>query len=166
MKSIVIDTNVLHVANGTTPQAGPNCILAVVERLERVRRRERVCLDETGHILDEYLRQRFSFSGQPGVGDAFFKWLFENQANPRHCERVAVKSLSEEGTRFAEFPSDPRLAGFDPSDRKFVAVALASSKKPPILNAVDSDWWEHREALLSHGVEVEFLCPDQFQEDS
>ncbi|HSU82609.1 MAG TPA: hypothetical protein VLR69_09330, partial [Thermoanaerobaculia bacterium] len=54
---------------------------------------------------------------------------------------------------------DPDLAAFDPSDRKFVAVAVASGEQPEILNASDTDWWHHREALSRHGVEVRFLCP-------
>ena len=42
--------------------------------------------------------------------------------------------------------------------QKFVAVALASGAHPPILNAVDSDWWNHRAALADAGVTCEFLC--------
>jgi hypothetical protein len=59
------------------------------------------------------------------------------------------------------FPDDPDLAAFDPADRKFVALALASDSHPSILNAVDSDWWHFREALRRAGVEVMFLCSDQ-----
>jgi hypothetical protein len=40
-----------------------------------------------------------------------------------------------------------------------VAVAVASGESPPILNAVDSDWWNHREALVESGFVVDFLCP-------
>lgn len=66
---------------------------------------------------------------------------------------------------FEEFPTDPRLASFDASDRKFVAVAIKAGSKPPVLNAVDSDWWNHLSVLREHGVKVEFLCPDQFQDE-
>jgi hypothetical protein len=165
MKRVVIDTNVLCVANGQSPQAGPACMLQVVERLDAVRKDDQVCLDQTGFILNEYLKQRLSLSGQPGVGDAFFKWLFQNQANPQHCRKVEVTPLNDEGTEFAEFPSDRRLARFDPADRKFVAVSRASGRRPAVvLNAVDSDWWECRQALQACGVPVEFLCPAQFTE--
>lgn len=162
MTAVVIDTNVLHVANSTAQQAGPECVLAVVERLEKVRLNDRVCLDDTGFILEEYAQQQFSFSGEPGVGDAFFKWLSDNQANPHVCEIVHVTSTDASGTQFDEFPDDPALANFDRSDRKFVAVVLASDFGPTVLNAVDSDWWIHREALARNSVRVEFLCPDQF----
>jgi hypothetical protein len=164
MNAVVIDTNVLYVANNNAPQAGCECVLAVVRRLEQVQSSERVCLDSTRFILSEYLQQRLSFSGQPGMGDAFFKWLFNNQANPGHCEVVQVHPRNSDGTDFDEFPSDPALAAFDPSDRKFVAVARASASNPPVLNAVDSDWWIHRDSLAKHNVRVEFLCPQQFSD--
>lgn len=165
VKSVVIDTNVLHVANNNSEQAGPACVLNVIARLEKVRDSNRVALDDSGFILQEYLDQRFHFSGQPGFGDAFFKWLFENQANESVCESVTVTPLDSHGRDFDEFPDDPDLNDFDPSDRKFVAVALASPNAPPVLNAVDSDWWDFREALESNGVEIKFLCPGQFDGD-
>jgi hypothetical protein len=59
-----------------------------------------------------------------------------------------------------QFPNDERLVGFDRSDHKFVAVALAHPERPPILNAVDADWWYYREELARHGIRVEFLCPN------
>jgi hypothetical protein len=39
-----------------------------------------------------------------------------------------------------------------------VAVAVAGRKPAVVLNAVDSDGWQHREALDRNGVRVEFLC--------
>ena len=164
MSAVVIDTNVLHVANQNAPQAGPECILRVVERLESVRMNERVCLDATGFILQEYIDQRFHFSGQPGFGDAFFRWLYQNQANLDVCEIVEIHAIGNTGKNFTEFPGDVELAGFDPSDRKFVAVALTSENSPAVLNAVDSDWWYFRDALENAGVDVEFLCPEQFED--
>jgi hypothetical protein len=109
------------------------------------------------------MEQGLSLSGQPGMGDAFFKWVFQNQANSQVCETVEIHPRKGSDTDFEEFPKDPALAGFDPSDRKFVAVARTSARRPPILNAVDSDWWDFREPLRRNGVEVRFLCPEQFK---
>jgi proteasome lid subunit RPN8/RPN11 len=92
------------------------------------------------------------------VGDAFLKWVLSNQGNRQRCEQIQITEISE--YNFAEFPSDPNLDGFDLSDRKFVAVAIAHPHKPPILNAVDSDWGDFRVQLATHRVEVEFICPD------
>jgi len=40
-----------------------------------------------------------------------------------------------------------------------VAVALTHATDPPVVNATDSDWHHHREALLRHGVRVESIYP-------
>ncbi|HEY6327951.1 MAG TPA: hypothetical protein VI756_01350 [Blastocatellia bacterium] len=110
-------------------------------------------------ILDEY-NTYFSHSGQPGVGDAFFKWLWNNQANIRHCRKVRITETEPNGKGFEEYPDDPELADFDRSDRKFVATSLSHGSKAPVLNAADTDWWNYREALERNGVAVSFLCPE------
>ena len=151
-----MDTNVAVVANGRASQADDDCVATCVSELIDIRERHQVVLDDRGLIIEEY-RRHLSPSGQPGPGDAFFKWLWNNQGHPRHCRQVAV-TPGDRG--FDEFPSDPDLEEFDPADRKFVAVAIASGDRPTVLNAADTDWWQHREALARHRVEVRFLCPD------
>jgi hypothetical protein len=153
-----MDTNVAVVANGKTPQAGDDCVEACVTALLELRERRQILVDDGALIFEEY-RRHLSPSGQPGLGDAFFKWLWDNQCNPDHCRQIRITAAND-GRVFDEFPDDPALADFDPSDRKFVAVALASGERPPILNASDTDWWNHREALSRNGVEVRFLCPE------
>jgi hypothetical protein len=162
MRAFVADTNVLVVANLKSPQAGPDCVLACVDALERIQMKGRLVLDEMMLIFEQY-QQYCSFSGQPGVGDAFFKWVHDNRYNDKHCERVKLTPLSDTSRDFEEFPADPDLKSFDPSDRKFVAVALGSSHSPTVLNAVDSDWWIYREPLTRNGVTLSFLCPEQFE---
>lgn len=148
-----MDTNVGVVANERDSHASPDCVIACVDALEQITAgRARLVLDDGWEILSEYLRH-LSSSGQPGPGDAFVKWALNNLANPDRCERVPLDLQA--------FPEDPDLAAFDRSDRKFVVLALASDSRPPIWNAVDSDWWRFREALGRAGVEVTFLCPDQ-----
>lgn len=161
MPTVVIDTNVLVTANAKAEQAGPDCVLACVDALEEARARKLVLVDGGMRIFEEY-RRHASLSGQPGLGDAFFKWLWNNQANPRHCEQVAITPKANDVLDFEEFPNDPGLAGFDRADRKFVAVALASGKRPTVLNATDSDWWDFRRSLETHGLQIEFLCPGLF----
>lgn len=99
---------------------------------------------------------------QPGPGDRFLQWLWRNQADERHCRKVAITPNDERG--FDEFPDDPSLNGFDMDDRKFAAVAIAAGSSPKILNAADRrSWWEYRDELRQHGVEVDFLCPALMQ---
>ena len=131
--------------------------MPVVRKLIQVQAGHRTLVDDKRLIFKESLK-RLSLSGQPGLGDAFFKWLWENQANPQHCRIVPV--TVHDGRGFAEFPDSARLSSFDRSDRKFVAVALASGSSPQVLNAADIDWRDHRQALAENGVDVVFLCPE------
>ena len=159
MSRMVVDTNVAVCANGKTPQASPECVIACVDALERLKQRGTVLIDVDGDILGEYVR-RLSRSGQPGVGDAFLRWLIDNQANRYRVHPVTITPDGTDG--YAEFPADPALAGFDRDDRKFVAVALAAAPRhpPPILNATDSDWKTFEFELAIHHVRIEFLCPE------
>ena len=152
-----MDTNLPAVANGMTEQAGSTCVSRCVDKLSQIRQESRTLLDDKGMILREY-QTNLNFSGQPGPGDAFFKWLWENQEVERHCRKVAI--TPQEEREFEEFPEDPSLASFHRKDRKFVAVALASGGNPRVFNASDPGWWHHRESLIKHGVEVTFLCPE------
>jgi len=162
LKSFVVDTNVAVVASYRSPQAGPSCVLACVDALEYITKNGRIVIDGKDRILSEY-RRNLNLSGQPGMGDAFLKWVWYNQANPELCEQVEIhprgKGIEED---YQEFPVDPALCKFDPSDRKFVAVALGSKNNPEVLNAVDPDWWEHKQALQECGVRISFLCPGHF----
>lgn len=153
----LIDTNVPLAANGKS-SAGPACVLAAVQRIQQMQAHEILVLDTAFLILKEY-QNKLSPTGQPGVGDAFLLWAWRNHTNPRHCELVALE-LAEDGS-FAAFPTAAELARFDPSDRKFVAAALTHHARPPIVNATDSDWHEHREALGRHGIQIEFVCPEE-----
>jgi hypothetical protein len=158
MNTVVVDTNVPIVANGKTEQAPLGCVERCIERLALLRKKERLLLDNDMWILREYL-DHLSPSGQPGPGDLFMKWVWTHQANTKHCMQIPITPETEPGS-FQEFPEDPELKGFDPSDRKFVAVALASGFDPTILNASDTDWWEYRKPLERNNVRIDFLCPE------
>ncbi len=157
MTHYVADTNVPVVANGKSGQASDECVLACIQQLETVYANGKIVLDNLGLILAEY-RNHLSLSGQPGAGDYFMKWASDVQANELFCEQVIITPMEHDSSDFDEFPPDPALQNFDRSDRKFVAVALASANKPTILNAVDSDWSQYHGALALHGVEIKFLC--------
>jgi hypothetical protein len=158
MKAFVVDTNVAVVANGQASRVGPDCVLACAVALAGIKDNGKIVLDSGMLILDEYL-DNLGLAGKPGVGQAFVKWVFDNQAVAERCERVAIRPM--DGS-FREFPDTPELAHFHIDDRKYVAVALASRNRPKVLNAVDSDWWTYRQTLRQQGVRVRNLCPRQF----
>ena len=59
------------------------------------------------------------------------------------ASKFSITPRRDDSANFVEFPLDTELAGFDRSDRKFVAVALVSGSAPDgFMNAVDSDWAE------------------------
>lgn len=159
MADVVFDTNVPVVANGLAGHASMACVEACIDRLLQSRAQDVILVDAGGLIFEEYQRY-MAHRGQPGTGDAFFKWLWDNQANEGHCRRVEITSIHPDPRGFAEFPDDPRLAAFDQSDRKFVAVSRAAASAPPIVNASDTDWWNARDVLAEHGVSIEFVCPE------
>jgi hypothetical protein len=156
-KAFVVDTNVLVVANGQNTRADTKCVGKSIEALVTIRSAGIIVLDDQIAILQEY-RKHCSYSKQPGVGDAFFRWAWNNQAVAEVCERVRITPKPGKPEDYEEFPDDPVLNAFDRNDRKFVAVARESRNKPKILNATDTDWWDFRVPLRRHGIEVEFLC--------
>ena len=159
MSAFVVEVNVAIVANGKCDQANAACVRACQEIIMQVRCGGVIVLDDRMRILDEYMRN-LSMRGQPGLGDAFMKWVWEHQADPSVCEKVALTLRSNDPEDFAQFPQDSALAKFDPSDKRYVAAALASHNNPELLNAVDSDYWDFREPLEKYGVKVRFLCRD------
>ena len=166
--TVIVDTNVPLVANRFS-HASEDCVEICVDRLEQITKGEiklavdYCASDDQRHIIDEY-RNKLNPSSQPGVGDAFLKWVEINWTNPDLCDLVEITFIVV-GAKisFAEFPSDPALADFDDDDRKFVAVACAHPGHPPILQAVDSKWHHFLGALTPNGVRVEYLCPGNMQ---
>ncbi len=160
--TIVIDTNVLIAANGRDcPQSTPACRLICIQQLRQTQTQDVLVIDDGFHILREYQR-KISPTGQPGVGDAFLKWVLTNQGNPTRCQQVRITPTTSGS--FQEFPDTPDLKGFDPSDHKFVATALSHPDTPPIINALDSDWQQFGSALTAAGVTVRQLCPEALKQ--
>lgn len=154
MSRAVVDANVPIVSNGRDGDYHLECQLACIDALVGIMKRGTVFIDDSGAILEEYTRH-LRYQGQPGVGDAFFRFIVQNQANHRRVRQITLRF--RDGTEdYIDFPDDPRLATFDRSDRKYAACARKSNR--PVLNAVDSDWLHHRAALAEHGIEVRFLC--------
>ena len=152
MRYEVVDTNVLIVAEGGASHADDECRAAAKEALSDTRNRRSLVLDRQWYILGEY-RAHFEAVAQPREGAEFYIWAVGRSGArevdiDHHPERV-----------FVEFPSDPRLERFDRNDRKFVAATVASGvEHTELVNAVDSDYSEHRVALRDAGVIVRELC--------
>ncbi len=159
---VVADTNVAVVANALSEQASEDCVEACAERLEGIMRGEvKLVLDDNWQILGEYAQNLHSTGTD--VGDRFLRWVLRNWRNPERCDLIHITPVDGSDNEFQEFPPDPALNDFDRADRKFIAVAIAHSERPPILQAVDSQWWDFRDALQENGVTVAFICEDDIQ---
>ena len=161
--TVIVDTNVAVVANGGFEDASHDCKQLCIDSLEEITTgKVKLALDDQRRIIEEY-HKYLNPDGQPGVGDAFLKWVEINWSNPARCNLVPITPVNGLDNEFEEFPDDPALKDFDPDDRKFIAVAIAHCAKPAILQAVDSKWLDFRDALQQHGVRVELICKDDIQ---
>jgi hypothetical protein len=142
----VVDTNVLMVANKKNKAASPECIQVCADKLHEIASAGKVVLDDGWRILHEY-GKHLNPSGQPGFGDFFYKWVLTNRKNPRHCELVKITPLPSDIENFLEFPGDERLA-----------VSMSHNQHPPVLQALDSEWWRFKAELEDNGINIVFLC--------
>lgn len=164
MSIVVIDTNVLLVADGKHPDMGDNCRNECVERLQRIRDGERVLLDLQWVLLGEY-GNKLKPNGPPTPGNAFLKWLYQVQADERHVVAINLTRMDKYDYDFVEFPADEKLRVLvDKSDRKFIAAANAHPDKPPILESADSKWLAWEPQLAAVGIRLEVLCRAKLEE--
>lgn len=152
----VIDTNVPVTANGRsdpgdTRMPSVECRIAAVTFLQNVSNRGRVLLDLAGSIQDEY-RRHLNPRGQPGVDDRFYQVVLHS--TPHLVERLDLPQRAD--GEYQHVPQSLIDAGFDPSDRKF--VAMARREGVPIINATDSDWVNDAATLAAEAIEVRHLC--------
>jgi hypothetical protein len=160
MTVLVVDTNVIAVANKLHNGVCTNCIKTCIQRLLEIQREGCVAIDSAWEILSEYLGYA-NPNRQKEVGDVFLKWLLQNRANVTRCSQVAIVAHSCRG--YESFPEDERLTNFDAPDRKFVAVSAAHALRPAILQATDSKWLDWITALRDHGVEVVLVCEEDIR---
>jgi hypothetical protein len=159
MSNVVIDTNVwimAHVPVSQQPAHRLRCANTCRKWLTNLRDGERtVAVDHKNLILGKY----WSYLEQtrpPGAPSLAGEILREFQSTGRI--NVVQIPLTEEGEPY--LAPELNLQDFDRADWKFVAVALACDDNPPIVNATDTDWQQHIEALNAAGIIVEELCPD------
>ncbi|MGU3643429.1 hypothetical protein ACLBXX_00555 [Microbacterium sp. C23T] len=141
-------------ANGRLTHADAHLSAAAARYLVELIGGTDVILEDTiGNVLNEY-KNYMQFSGQPGVGDYFFRWYLQNRWDGRRVGRVELDP-AQPLTQY--LPAS--LHSFDPSDHKWIAVYIQGSADV-IVNATDSDWAESRELLLEHSIKVRELSDE------
>lgn len=108
---VIVDTNVAIVANRKAPQASAQCVLQCIQTLQEVTTTGVLVIDDGWRIITEY-KKNLQQSGQPGVGDAFCKWVLTNWRNPSRCETVTItqQPASTDPTTLLNFPMNQLYA--------------------------------------------------------
>lgn len=162
MTAYVVETNVAIVANGRGDiHADEECQLACREKLKEIcspHSRQVVVVDDRDLVFDEY-RKHLNWKGAPGLGDVFFKHVFNHQYNGKRVRRVTITPIMRcDRQDFKELPKNNTL---HEDDRKFLATAVVA--KATIINAMDRDWDENQALIKSLRVTVQELCPHMLE---
>jgi hypothetical protein len=161
MTEYIVDTNVPLVAQGTATHMSDNCVFNCANFLLKLFEGEFILvIDNDYHLIGEYQNQMPKGS-QAQYGNRFLRWIYTNQANPQKIKTVEINKLDE--FNFKEVPRSIIDIGFDNSDRKFVAVAIANENQASIVQAADSKWIGWEEALNKEGVSIHFICREELE---
>jgi len=156
---VIVDTNVLCVAEGLHPQASDSCVAACVGVARRIEQGLTIAVDETDLIILEYVGA-LKHAQTAGIGAKLVAYLHQRRYQPNTCRRVPVTPIDDPPGSFAEVPEP--LRDFDTDDQKFIAVAVSEGNRLPVLTAVDREWWDRHDEFTQHGVDVQFLCLGDF----
>lgn len=161
MTEYIVDTNVPLVASGKAPHMSPNCVIACVNFIESIKKGEYLLvIDSNFLMIGEYLKEMQNLPTNT-LGNQFLKFILTYRDIPIKVKQVDIHQLDE--FNFIEVPQSIIDIGFDNSDRKFVAVAIANNNLAPIAQAADSKWIGWEKALNNEGITVRFLCKDELK---
>jgi len=156
MVEYIVDTNVPLVAQGEAEQMSLNCQKECALFLEELFNGHiKLVIDSDYHLIGEY-SNKMTKGSQAQYGNRFLKWILSNQANHSKIKTVDIHAVDQ--YNFEEVPQSLVDLGFDNSDRKFVAVAIANNNQAKIAQSADSKWIGWEEALKKEGIHVHFLC--------
>lgn len=109
-------------------------------------------------FLTEYLGA-LRPAGTAGTAVVLARKIWRTRMASLMSKTVPITPANDGSGSFDEVPA--ALKGFDNDDHKFLAVAIAEGSTPPILAAMDGEWWERRKELTKEGLSVQFPCsPD------
>ncbi len=160
--SQIVDTNVWVVASGLS-WPGEVCVQTCLDWLEAFKESRNSLVADTA-----------SFENEPVPGEAV---LCEMRGNlkegtyghdflNRHIMANFLFDLIEieYDENGAKLPVNIHLPGFEPADRKWVALHLEHPEHPPVHNASDGDWIKSEEDLSKAGIAVNQLCEAELRQ--
>jgi hypothetical protein len=147
----IIDTNILIAANGNARHLKLSDTIKCQKFTASLFVDAVISIDDKQEIFTEYFRYA-NRSGQPGIGDAFAKYLWDHQFDNSKCEIVKIEF--HERCVYSVLADKESLLSFDRNDLKFIAVYFGSRNNPVICNACDSDWKEKKALLDEYSVKI------------
>jgi hypothetical protein len=156
---IIVDTNVLAVAEGLHGQASETCVAACLSIARRLQDGATIAVDDGDRILKEYI-DALRGSTNAGIGSKLASALYRRRFDPNVCRLLSLTPIDEPPGSFEEVPEP--LRDFDNDDQKFIAVAVAEGSRSPVFTAVDREWWDRQEDLSRNGINVQHLCAAEF----
>lgn len=159
----IVDTNVpkkaseMHSIDRLEAQCSLSCLKFIKQLMDS--RDDVLVLDVNMEIWKEYSHILKS-NAEPNVATQFLGWVQRNLTLREGCrvERIKLTVLGDR--EYEEFPESEELVGFDPSDRKFIALSNAHKEHPPVVEGSDSLWWGFKDALEKVGIHINFLCEE------
>jgi len=156
---MVIDTNVLLVAEGLQEAASARCVAECARRLYECRQSEsKILIDDAFEIIKEY-KKKLSPDRPLKPGSLFLKWLLQNRSNSARI--IACSIISDGAGRYKPFPDKPDQSVVDEDDRKFISVAHSHNSEVAIFQALDSQWMDWQVYLRDEAISVEWICEDE-----
>ncbi len=155
-QEVILDTNIPIISNKNVADVSNDELHrweVCIDIINHVTDNGILVIDSSGEIILEY-KKNLNFSGAPGLGDRFFKWVFDNQFSSSLIKRVDVAKNDED---YVNFPKDENLSKFDKSDMKFVALSNTSSPPTAIVEASDGKWWKWSKILKKYSIDVLFV---------
>lgn len=166
-KDYIVDTNVPLGAVNTENSVPISCQQKCVSLISSILNGQaRAVIDDKNEAIKEYRNKMYP---DPNPSAPIASWFLMYILTEYREDRVLRLPLTqnEEG-HFTTYPDDPRLASFDLSDKKWIALAKAYEEQfgepVPIVNATDSDWLHFEKALKENGLIIELLCREILKE--
>jgi hypothetical protein len=154
-RCVVVDTNVLAIAEGMHAEAGQECVDACRSLVRQVDRGLLLVLDANGEILQEYV-SRMRAARTAGLPVKLVKRLLRTHHDPSVCKKVPITPHHDPPGSYLEVP--PPLRDFDVDDQKFLAVAISEGSRPLVYAGLDREWWGRQRDLAERGLNVQFPC--------
>jgi len=158
----IVDTNVWVVASGDS-SASEDCLENCLDWLLDFRESNDPLVIDFASLTSDPVPGNSVLSELRGnlEGGSFGRDLFDKVFMAGHRFDPVEIEYNESGARL---PADIELPGFEPADRKWVALHIAHQDRPPIHNAYDGDWIKHAADLQRAGIAVRQLCEAELRE--